>query len=173
MKVFKEEQRFTQLWIIILVVISALISLGIVLGTYAKDRNSFSSLELLSVLGIVVLASGIIFFFKLSTRIDEKGVHYKFSPFHFTLKLIPWYNIDKAYIRTYDAITEYGGWGLKGGAFWKKSKGTAINVSGNIGLQLELKNGKKLLIGTQKENEVKSTLEKYHHKINTVQHENV
>ena len=37
----------------------------------------------------------------------------------------------------------------------------AINVSGDIGIQLELKNGKKLLIGTQKEAEAKSVLQTY------------
>lgn len=72
----------------------------------------------------------------------------------------------KAYVRTYDALSEYGGWGLKGGALWNNSKGKAINVSGNIGIQLELKNGKKLLIGTQKKKEAENVLLNYQTKIN-------
>ena len=63
-------------------------------------------------------------------------------------------------------LLEYGGWGLKGGLLWKKSKGIAINVSGNIGIQLELKNGKKLLIGTQKLQEAKQVLDTYKNKLN-------
>ncbi|WP_299524386.1 hypothetical protein [Winogradskyella sp.] len=165
MRIFKEEQRFTQLWLIVLVVVSMMVPLGIILGSYIKNPNRFSGLELITIIGIITLASGIIFIFKLSSRIDELGIHYKFFPFHLKSRLIKWQDINTAYVRTYDAITEYGGWGLKGGALWKKSKGTAINVSGDIGIQLELKNGKKLLIGTQKENEAKKILETYKSKI--------
>lgn len=172
MKVFKEEQRFRQLWVIILIGISALMPLGIILGTYIKDKSSFSIVELLSVVSVIIVASALIFLFKLSTRIDEKGIHYKFFPFHFKLKCIKWDEIDKAYVRKYDAITEYGGWGLKGGALWKKSKGTAINVSGDIGIQLELKNGKKLLIGTKQEDHAQQILQTYTSKINTTNNEN-
>lgn len=71
----------------------------------------------------------------------------------------------KAYVRKYDPIGDYGGWGLKGGALWNSKKGKAINVSGDIGIQLELKNSKKLLIGTQKEAEARRVLETYNHKI--------
>ena len=77
-----------------------------------------------------------------------------------------WSEIDKAYVRQYDALGEYGGWGLKGGKLWKKEKGKAINVSGDIGIQLELKDGKKLLIGTQMKTEVESVLKTYETKIN-------
>ena len=107
-----------------------------------------------------------IFFFKLTTRIDEKGIHYQFFPFHFSFKTILWSEIKSAKVRTYDPIGEFGGWGLKGGAFWNSGKGKAINVSGDIGIQLELKNNKKLLIGTQKEFEVKRVLKTYKLKIN-------
>jgi hypothetical protein len=40
-----------------------------------------------------------------------------------------------------------------------------MNVSGDIGIQLEFKNGQKLLIGTQKQAEAKSVLETYQNKI--------
>ncbi|PQJ76096.1 hypothetical protein BTO13_02445 [Polaribacter gangjinensis] len=88
-------------------------------------------------------------------------MHYQFFPFHFSDRKISWNEISKAYVRTYDPIGEFGGWGLKGGNIFNKSKGKAINVSGDIGIQLELKNGKKLLIGTQKEAEAKSVLQTY------------
>ncbi|MGK0329715.1 MAG: hypothetical protein ACJAXF_003214, partial [Polaribacter sp.] len=67
--------------------------------------------------------------------------------------------------RTYLPISEFGGWGLRGGFFFNKGKEKAVNISGNIGIQLILKSGKKLLIGTQKESEAKSVLETYKSKI--------
>jgi hypothetical protein len=164
MKVFIEEQRFTQLWLIILIIFSSLVPIGVVISEYQKDKKSFS-LEMVLLIGLVILLPlGIIFLFKLSTKIDEQGIYYQFFPFHFSLKKIGWNEISKAYVRTYDPIGEYGGWGLKGGILFSK-KGKAINVSGDIGIQLELKNGKKLLIGTQKESEAKSVLETYQDKL--------
>lgn len=52
---------------------------------------------------------------------------------------------------------DYGGWGLRLGFF---GKGRAYNISGNIGMQIVFKDGKKLLIGTQKSAEIKSFLER-------------
>lgn len=165
MKIFKEAQRFTQPWIIVLVVISGLVPLLIIFSHYFDDESSVSNVELYSIIGITAFFSVFIFLFKLNTRIDETGIHYQFIPFHFKLKTIPWNSIEKAYVRKYDAITEYGGWGLKGGFFWRKSKGVAINVSGDIGIQLELKNGKKILIGTNQVEKARQVLNTYSSKI--------
>ena len=161
MKIFKEEQRFTQLWLIVLLAVSLLIPVLLIIQEYSKVNTNMTTNQFVFAL-VGILASGlIIFIFKLTTRIDEKGIHYQFFPFHWKLKLISWSKISKAYVKTYDPIGEYGGWGLKGGLLWNKYKGKAINISGDIGIQLELKTGKKLLIGTQKENEAKSVLKTY------------
>lgn len=165
MKVFKEEQRFTQTWLVVLLSISTIIPLIIMFTEYYKGKTTFN--ELLLTVGVVVVSCGFIFFFKLKTRIDEIGIHYQFFPFHLSLKTIHWSEINKAYVKTYDPIGDFGGWGLKGGSLWNKSKGKAINISGDIGIQLELKNGKKLLIGTKKENEAKQVLINYNTKIKT------
>jgi hypothetical protein len=102
---------------------------------------------------------------KLSTRIDEEGIQYQFYPFHFSMKKISWDKIEKVAVRTYLPMSEFGGWGLRGGFFFNKCKEKAVNISGNIGIKLILKSGKKLLIGTQKESEAKSVLETYKSKI--------
>jgi hypothetical protein len=64
-----------------------------------------------------------------------------------------WEQVKRAYIRQYNPIKEYGGWGLK----WS-STNAAYNIMGNVGLQLVLQNGKKILIGTQKPEELRSFL---------------
>jgi uncharacterized membrane protein YobD (UPF0266 family) len=167
MKIFKEEQRFNQLWIIVLMVISTLVPIGLIIKEQTENVNTLSSIETIGLIALIILASSFIFVFKLSSRIDEKGIYYKFFPFYLKYKLIEWSEINTAYVRTYDPLGEYGGWGIKGGYFWNKSKGKAINVSGDIGIQLELKNGKKLLIGTQKQDDAKRILEMYKSKLNT------
>jgi len=111
MRIFEEEQRFNQLWLILLVMLSLLVPIGIIIGAYINDPNSFSILELVIIIISIALTSSFIFLFKLSTRIDETGIHYKFFPFHWKYKIIMWNSIDNVYVRTYDAISEYGGCG--------------------------------------------------------------
>ncbi len=166
MKVFKEEQRFTQLWLHILLLMGFIVPIIIVVKEYIASRKNddHALVELIIIVSSMVLVYGIIFLLKLKTRIDEQGIKFRFIPFHFTHKSISWSEIEKAYVRKYDAISEYGGWGMKGGALWRKNKGVAYNVQGNLGLQLELKTGKKILIGTQKEAEINSVLRMYNNK---------
>lgn len=166
MKVFKEEQRFTQLWLIVLMAVSLVVPIAIIVKEYTKENSSLSTLDLIIFISLMLLSGLLIFLFKLTTRIDEKGIYYKFFPFHIKMKLISWDEITEAYVRTYDPIGEFGGWGLKGGALWNSKKGKAINVSGDIGIQLTLKTGKKLLIGTQKRAEAENVIKTYSAKIN-------
>jgi hypothetical protein len=161
MKVFKEQQSFTQKWIILLLVGSGIVPIIIILTGYLKGDGSVTLLDVFLTTSITLVVSALIFLFKLTTRIDQDGIHYKFFPFHFKFKTITWSEISKVYVRKYNPISEYGGWGLKGGFFWNKSKGTAYNVSGDIGIQLELKNGKKILIGTNREDQAKQVLLNY------------
>ncbi|ALJ06742.1 hypothetical protein APS56_05200 [Pseudalgibacter alginicilyticus] len=79
------------------------------------------------------------------------------------MRTIPWKDIKYAQTRTYNALLEYGGWGLKNGGFFAK-KGKAINIKGNIGIQLILIDNKKLLIGTQKKLDADNVIGRYFHK---------
>jgi hypothetical protein len=56
-------------------------------------------------------------------------------------------------VREYRPLAEYGGWGVRG-----FGKNRALNVSGNFGLQLVMKDGAKMLIGTQKPQELEDFL---------------
>jgi hypothetical protein len=68
---------------------------------------------------------------------------------------------------------KYGGWGMRNSAGWgfrvgpsgiklrlPYSRNIVYNVAGNKILKLELKNGKKLMIGTQKPLELENILRK-------------
>ena len=159
MKVFNEEQQFRQLWLMVLLGFSLLVPVGLIINEYIKYNTSMTNNEFLGSLIGIIASVLLIFIFKLSTRIDEKGIHYQFFPFHFSMKTLLWSEITKAEVRTYDPIGEYGGWGLR--YSFNKKKGNAVNVSGDIGIQLTLKNGKKLLIGTQKKEAVSRVLKTY------------
>ena len=165
MKIFIEEQKFNQPLVIIIHSI-AFIGVGIttynnwsVISTasFSQKIGAFSGLIFIALVAILFL------FMKLKTRVDEIGIHNQFYPFHFSYKTISWAAIDKCYLRKYNAISEYGGWGYKFSLFGKNGK--SFTTKGNIGLQLKLKNGKKILIGTHKKEELQRVLNTYHHKL--------
>tara|TARA_R110002049_G_scaffold45022_3_gene131614 strand:+ start:7725 stop:8225 length:501 start_codon:yes stop_codon:yes gene_type:complete len=161
MKIFKEEQRFTQTWLIVLLAISIIVPITVITTEYLKENSNMTTNEFVLTLSGILVTISFIFFFKLKTRIDEKGIHYQFLPFHFKYRTITWPEIETAVVRTYDPIGEYGGWGIKGGSLWNKEKGKCVNISGDIGIQLQLKNGKKLLIGTQMKEAAINVLKTY------------
>lgn len=159
MRVFKEEQRFTQTWLLImLLVVTVFPTIIIVQNLINKQISLFYFLGILS---LIIAPCALILIFKLNTRIDENGIHYQFFPIHLKVKTILWKDIKLAKTRKYRPISEYGGWGLKGGNVFGKKSGIAINVKGNIGIQLVLKNGKKILIGTQKREDAISVIARY------------
>jgi len=156
---FKEIQRYRQIWVwIIIIGVLALCGWGfyqqIILGKpWGTTPVSDTALILLLLIPIGIL---ILFLTtRLETEINESGIYYQFLPFHFKRYKIDWTTVDKAYVRKYKPVAEYGGWGIR---FWF-GHGRAYNISGNQGLQLEFKNGRRLLIGTQKPIEIEQLLQ--------------
>ncbi len=166
MKVFVEEQRFSQWWLYLLLAIP-LISLVLPFIFNSDDYLNGDKETLTGItisLVVMVIVTLLILSIRLRTKIDENGIYYQFYPINFNEKFIPWSDISKCYVRKYNPLTEYGGWGYRSG--FGRGKGKALNIRGSQGIQLELKNGKKLLLGTQKEELVKRTLESYKYKFN-------
>jgi len=149
---FHETQKFNQWWIWLMLGIISLIPVWgivqqIILG-YPLGDNPMSDLGL--ILFAVFTFAFIAFFWslKLITEIDEKGIKMKFLPF--MQKQVDWEEVEQVRIVHYRAL----GRGIRIGS----SYGTMYNIRGNAGLAIELKNGHKFLIGTQKEKEVKAFL---------------
>jgi len=166
-ELFKEEQRFDQLWLKVPLYVLAIGNVTLfAYGFYHQmiagepwGDNPMSDVGLVFVTCLVFLIWGAVFFLfektKLITIIYEKEIRLRFPPFFSKEKTIPIQMIKKMEVRKYNPITEFGGWGLRYGF-----RGKAYNVKGNIGLQLNFNNGKNLLIGTQKEEQVKWAISK-------------
>jgi hypothetical protein len=92
---------------------------------------------------------------KLKTCINNVGVYVRYFPFSLKSAFFAWDDIEKVRVVTYNALSQYGGWGVRHG--YKKK---AYIVSGKYGLELELKNGRKILIGTQNPEELEKIISK-------------
>ena len=157
--IFSESQRFKQwwLWIILLgvdVLFLYIIFQQLVLGKPFGGKP-MTNLMLVMTTGFILLLSVMFIYFRLDTQIKKDGIYVRFFPIQFTFRYYPWDTISKSFVREYNAILEFGGWGFRIGLF---GKGKAFTMSGNNGLQLEFKDNKKLLIGTNKPDEVRDVL---------------
>lgn len=151
---FSERQRFNQWWLwLILLLPNVTIGYGIWEQYKSGEPLSWSTLLLSNALLLVVL--GLFLLMRLETEIREDGIYVRFFPFASKLKRYGWEDIDEAYVRKYSPLLDYGGWGVRYGL-----KGRALNVAGNTGIQLKLKDGSRLLIGTRKPEEAKAVLER-------------
>lgn len=165
---FTEEQRFTQTWIAILLYGMLVLNAGIFgYGLYkqialgeAWGNTPMSDTALITVfLVVLIVFAGLLILFHravLITTITTEAIKVKFPPFFFSEKSFRAPEIKAAEVRKYRPILEYGGWGVRVGV----RKGKAYNVKGHWGIQLYLKNSKKILIGTQKKDQATWAIQK-------------
>lgn len=88
----------------------------------------------------------------LRLTVTDETVLISYVPF--TSRRIPLVEILGANAREYDAIREYGGWGIKG---WSREK-RAYNVSGNQGVELFLRDGRTVMLGSQRADELAAAI---------------
>jgi len=161
--IFREVQTFssTLRWLLVVLMAISLAIFAIALWetiTNPKTTNTFVPI-LLSIIAMAIpIAVTILFFIlKLETEVRTDGLYVRFYPMHIRFKKFTGQDLAEYYCRTYKPIREYGGWGIKCSF---TGKGKAYNVSGNKGVQLVLTNGKKLLIGSQKPDELAAAIDK-------------
>jgi len=166
---FSEIQRFRQKWIWVLLIVVAIIGVAPLVASIVMQLSTKTTLgkkqsdigESVTVtlifMAILAIVYTLIGSSKLETYIKKEGITVRFYPIQTSFKLYKWEDITKCYVRQYSPIKEFGGWGVRGGM----GKSNALNVSGNMGIQLELKDGNKLLIGTNKPEEAEAVLRSY------------
>ena len=152
---FKEEQKFTQWWLwLILIGIGLLPIYGIykqlILGEQFGD-NPMSDLGLIIFTVFVFGLIAMFWYMRMITEIDQNEIRMSFFPF--VKKRVKWKEIKNAEVVNYGFV---GGWGIR----LCTKYGTVYNIKGNKGLAIELLNGKKFLIGTQKETELSEIIKK-------------
>lgn len=154
---FQEEQRFTQWWLWLIIISSFLFPMINIGSKFARSEDTASLIYvffIIAAIGFVVL--WIFGKLKLVVEITTKGLKYKFLPFLYKWKTIDPADIKRFEVRTYKPIREYGGWGMKG----MNPRNKAYNAYGNIGLQLYLKDGTRILLGTQKKQAIEYAMKK-------------
>lgn len=149
---FEETQRFSQWWLwgLLLLILSFSVK---PIWERIQSGNNLSNDQIMGI-GILVVVMVFFVLIKLTTKVTEDGVYVQFFPIHLKPKFYSWDKISQMEVKKYSPLLDYGGWGVRFGR-----NGKAYNVKGNKGLQLVLKNGDGLMIGTQKEEELKRVIQ--------------
>ena len=129
----------------------------VILGNQFGDKP-MSNIGLVIVTILTLILSFLFLNLRLETNIKSDGIYVRFFPFHLTFKYYQWDKINQSFVRKYNPIREFGGWGLRG-----LGKNRALNVSGDKGIQLITQDGSKILIGTNKAEEVTEILKQLGH----------
>lgn len=89
---------------------------------------------------------------KMRTTVASEGVRVR--TLYVVSRLIRFDEIEGVEATQYRPLLDYGGWGLR-----ISPKGKAYNMRGNRGVQLALKNGGRVLIGSQRDHELAQAIE--------------
>lgn len=142
--VFSETQHFSPRLQAFVYVSTAVAGLG---AYYATRASPGAEIGLYVMLGAMILVAALFRSFILTTTVAAEGVAIK--GMLFVNRLIRFDEIASAEARQYRPIMEYGGWGYRIGP-----SGKAYNAQGDEGVQLTLKNGGRVLIGSQRATEL-------------------
>lgn len=150
---FREVQRFRQwfFWLPILVVTVVIwwqfiqqIIIGRPPGTEPIPDWAAWALTIVFGVGFPVFAAIV----RLVTEVTPGLLSVRLVPFRG--RQIPTRDIRSAEAREYSPMGEYGGWGIR----VSRDGGKAYNAYGKMGVQLVLTDGKRVLVGTQRAEEL-------------------
>jgi hypothetical protein len=159
MTIFREVQHLFRQWIFLLPVAAVTIIVWyefaqqVVLGHPQGDEPipNWLAWVLTLVFGFGFPAVG--YLVRLITEVRPGELVVRLYPFRRVT--IPTDAIGKAKVREYSPIREYGGFGVR----VSRANGRAYNAYGSMGVQLELKNGALVLVGSQRPQELISAIQ--------------
>lgn len=152
---FKETQKMKQWWLwAILLAVMGFGLWGIIAEALARQL-SWAELVRSTELWLPLLIPGsiLVFFYvaSLKTEVDSTGIRIRYFPLWQTH--IAWDQLESAEIIRYGFV----GYGIR----FSIRHGTVYNARGNQGLQIVKKNGSKILIGTQRPEELQAAVDKF------------
>ncbi len=146
MERYREVQRY-DLWVDILVLGMGLFMPIAILMSSKEMKDAIAALFVALLMGLIWTAMG-----PMTTVIDGEALRVRFGLVTLYRRSFAFETIQSAEVVTYNPIREYGGWGIRGIPV------TCLNARGNRGVKLKLKDGKSMLIGSQKPEELYARL---------------
>lgn len=153
---FREVQRPRQWWVWGIVILVAVLAWNdfirhIVLDEPEQLGDPSNRFVIVS---WVLFGLGLPLFFmmvKLVVEVQTDEIYIRLFPIR--TRRVPLHRIQSFEARRYRPIRDYGGWG------WRLSRhGVAFNISGSYGVELVLDDGERIMIGSQKADELAAAI---------------
>jgi hypothetical protein len=145
---FEERQRMIRSPVGIVLLVVLVVTTASVLIQVAEALTPGIALALLIPIAVVALTLAT----ELRLTVVSGAVRIRFFPL--MTRTIEKSAIAGIEARTYRPIREYGGWGIRFGLGGRR----AYSISGNRGVELTLMDGKKVMIGSQRADELATVL---------------
>ncbi len=144
---FKEIQN-PPVWVWIALTLVVALPLGVVL---AGGSSFWVLLIPVCIVGFIVLL-----FMPMRTAVDNVKIQVSFGPARIIRFTIPIHEINSAQIVTYTPMRTYMGWGIRTG----RDRSVCYTMHGSQGVMLEMADGRKKLIGSQRAAELGEAIAK-------------
>jgi hypothetical protein len=158
---FREIQRSRQWWLYVVIFMTCIATAGVFgyifvmqvvlnhqIGDHPMSNNALTLTAIL-VIGVDAIIVWLVLASNMVTEVRPDGLFIRYYPFHPKFRKIPIENALSIEVVTYNPIADYGGWGLRYG-----KNGRAYNPCGNRGVRITKDDGKHILIGSQKPEEL-------------------
>ena len=150
--VFKETQKFTQIWIwAIILLVDGISVWTLFFGNHLKPTEGWENLGIWTIL---LLVNALFLSLTIKTQINSTSLSFSFFPFirerkfHFN-------EIESLELTEYNSLMQYGGWGFRYNLdYW------VYNTGGKFGIMVKTKS-KKFLLGTHKPEEARKAIEQF------------
>lgn len=157
---YHEAQYFRQVWWVMLIVLGAAvlmwwgfiqqIILGKPWGTNPAPDWMMWLLTLLMGVGLPLL----FWFMGLVVEVHNDRLQIRYVPL--SQQTIMWDDVSQVSMQIYQPIRQFGGWGIRGSGSRR-----AYSVKGDQAVELSLKDGRHILIGSQKPQELALAIESH------------
>lgn len=116
--------------------------LQVVLGIDFGDKPAPDGVMIVLWFAVGVLIPWLLLTTHLSVTLTEQDIRIRYVPF--ARQTLPLADVVRAEARRSNALQEYGGWGLR----FSPAYGRSYTIKGVEGVQLELRSGQKIFVGS-------------------------
>jgi len=149
--VFREEQYFDWRVYTLIALVGLATGLGLVRGRVWSLEVALGLL-----IGLALLMFVIVFLLHMTTEVGPSDLRVWFGWAPTSPRIVPIGTVRSIEVVTYRPIADYGFWGIRSGRDGER----AYTARGNRAVRLELTDGTKLLIGSQRPEALASVLER-------------
>lgn len=154
---FREEQGIGMWWVWLAISIPAAVMANIfvqqiVFGRPHGEHPGPDWIVWVCTLFFCLGVPALLLILRLTVTVDENGVQIRYYPF--VRRVIAFDEIRAFCARRYRPIREFGGWGIRSGL----GKKSAYNAKGDLGVELYLHDGRSIMIGSQRHQELAAAM---------------